>query len=335
VIIDRPSDHILTLKKLAIGYERGNALLSDVNLSVLQGEMVALIGRNGTGKSTLLKSMIGLIPLLGGTCFLDNIPLHSQDPVKRAKKVSYVSSQLSQLPSISVSELVALGRMPHTGWMGRMNTEDKRMVEQALNEVRMDSLMDRKLDHLSDGERQRAMIARAFVQNTPLMVLDEPTAFLDIPNKYELIRLLTRFRNGGKTSVYSTHDLETAMMCADKLWMIHKDRMLEGAPEDLGIGGIFNHLFDATGITFDEDARRFKYTVTPKGSIKLTGESDNAFKWTRSALERLGFVMEEDADTFIKVNALESKFEWIITRNGQTNSFKNIYSLARFLTKYN
>ena len=157
--------------------------------------------------------------------------------------VSFVSSQVSQLPSLTVGELVALGRMPYTGWMGRLNQEDRNLVEQALEEVQMTTFEDRKLDCLSDGERQRAMIARAFVQDTPLMVLDEPTAFLDIPNTYDLIRLLSSFRDRGKSIVYSTHDLETAMQCADKLWVIHEGKILEGAPEDLGLSGLFNECF--------------------------------------------------------------------------------------------
>lgn len=329
------SDHIIALDHMAIGYERDHALLSKINLSVRSGEMVALIGRNGTGKSTLLKSMIGLIPLLEGTCYLDNEPLNTYDLRKRARKVSYVSSQISQLPSISVSELVAMGRMPHTGWMGKLGPEDRGMVERALAEVQMGSFMDRRLDQLSDGERQRAMIARAFVQDTPLMVLDEPTAFLDIPNKYELIRLLTGFRNGGKSIVYSTHDLETAILHADKLWVIHQGEILEGAPEDLGISGLITSLFDSSGITFDEESLRFKYAEQARGTIGLRGRSDHALLWTRSALDRLGFEVKDDGDTQLEVIAKGAEYRWIISGNDKSFSFENIYSLARFLIKLN
>ncbi|MEN8227215.1 MAG: ABC transporter ATP-binding protein [Bacteroidota bacterium] len=326
-------DHIIALENLAIGYHKDSALLSGVNLSVRPGEMVALIGRNGTGKSTLLKSMIGLIPMLEGGCYLDSAPLSSYDLRRRAQKVSYVSSQVSQLPSISVLELVTLGRMPHTRWMGKLGEHDRSMVKQALEEVQMGSFLDRKLDQLSDGERQRAMIARAFVQDTPLMVLDEPTAFLDIPNKYELIRLLSGFRSGGKSIIYSTHDLETAMMCADKLWVIHGGKILEGAPEDLGISGVFTTLFHTTGIMFDEDSRRFKYAESPKGSIRLTGEPAEALAWTGSALERLGFDVKDDADSLIQVSKSKQGYVWVLSHNEQTHSFENIYSLARFLNK--
>ena len=334
-MIEKQAGHIISLENLSIGYGKQRVLLSELNLSIRKGEMIALIGRNGTGKSTLLKSMIGLVPLLAGQCYLEGKPLHLYPPRKRAQKISYVSSQISQLPSISVFELVSLGRMPHTGWSGKLGENDRKVVKQALGEVQLESFSHRKLEQLSDGERQRAMIARAFVQNTPLMVLDEPTAFLDIPNKYDLIHLLTGFRDGGKSIVYSTHDLETAMMCADKLWVIHNGQILEGAPEDLGISGIFNTIFDTTGITFDEDAMRFRYTESPKGSILLSGKPENALIWTRSALERLGFEVKDSADTHLQVHKSETGYGWILSQNEKTISFENIYSLARFLIKGN
>ncbi len=326
-----PVEHIISLQNLSIGYEKDRVLLSDINLSVRPGEMVALIGRNGTGKSTLLKSMIGLIPVLNGACYLDGVPFHTFDLGQRARKVSYVSSQLAQLPSINVRELVSMGRMPFTGWMGKLAPGDMQMVERALKEVQMETFVDRKLDQLSDGERQRAMIARALCQDTPLMVLDEPTAFLDIPNKYELIRLLSGFKDGGKSIVYSTHDLETAMHCADKIWVIHEGNILEGAPEDMGISGLYNTLFKAAGINYDEKARRFKYTSAQKGSIQLEGEPGKELLWTRSTLERLGFRVHKSGPLHLLVTVEGADCRWRLTGNGVVNSFENLYSLARFL----
>jgi len=177
------------------------------------------------------------------------------------------------------------------------------------------------------------MIARAFVQNTPLMVLDEPTAFLDIPNKYELIRLLTGFRNQGKSIVYSTHDLDTALMCADKLWVIHGGKIIEGAPEDLGLMDIFDTLFEGTGISFDETNRRFRYNEITRGSIKLTGGPGKAIDWTRSALDRMGIIVTENADSLLRVNQTTSGYEWVYTGHNHTCSFENILGLARFLIK--
>lgn len=329
------SDHIITLENISIGYKGEGALLNGINLSVKPGEMVALIGRNGSGKSTLLKSMIGLVPCLEGSCILKNLPLQSYDPLKRARQVSYVASQLSQWPSVSVRELVSLGRLPHTGWTGRMGDKDRVILEHALREVQLEPLADRKLDQISDGERQRAMIARAFVQDTPLMVLDEPTAFLDIPNKYELVRLLTRFRDSGKSVVYSTHDLETALACADKLWVIHGGGITEGAPEDLGIAGMFNALFSSSGITFDEELHRFKYPAAPRGNLQLRGEAGIALTWTRSALERMGIGIGGESGVELQLDPGNGTVRWHLSWEGGEQTFENIYSLARFLKKDN
>ena len=328
---DTQTEHIISLNQFAIGYQKENALLSQLNLTVNRGEMVALIGRNGTGKSTLLKSMIGLLAPQNGVCLLDGLPFGEYTLPQRAQRVSFVSSQHTQLPSLTVSELVGLGRMPYTDWMGRLTLEDKLLVKQALDEVQMGPFEERKLECLSDGERQRAMIARAFAQDTPLMVLDEPTAFLDVPNTYDLIRLLSRFRDGGRSIVYSTHDLETAMSCADKMWVIHEGRILEGAPEDLGLLGIFNELFSDSGIRYDEQAGKFLFSGKSRGTISLEGDQGKPLVWTRNSLERLGYRLENGAEHVIKIVPSQEGYRWILQKENGSTSFESLYTLARFL----
>jgi iron complex transport system ATP-binding protein len=328
---DTQTEHIISLNQFTIGYRKENALLSQLNLTVNRGEMVALIGRNGTGKSTLLKSMIGLLAPQNGVCLLDGLPFGEYTLPQRARRVSFVSSQHTQLPSLTVGELVCLGRMPYTGWMGRLTPEDKLLVKQALDEVQMGPFEERKLECLSDGERQRAMIARAFAQDTPLMVLDEPTAFLDVPNTYDLIRLLSRFRDGGRSIVYSTHDLETAMQCADKMWVIHEGKILEGAPEDLGMSGLFNELFSTSGIRFDEQAGRFLFSGKQRGRVSLEGEEGKPMVWTRNTLERLGYRLENGAEQLIRIESFPEGYSWILQKDGGSRRFENLYTLARFL----
>lgn len=330
---EEESKHIIQLTGLAIGHHKDQALLRDINLSVKPGEMVALIGRNGTGKSTLLKSMIGLTPLIGGTCSLDGASFDSYDLMHRARKVSFVSSNLSQMPSISVRELVSMGRMPFTGFMGRLYSKDEKLIKRALEEVRMSAFADRKLEHLSDGERQRCLIARALAQDTPLMVLDEPTAFLDIPNTYDLIQLLRGFREQGKSIVYSTHDLDTAMHYADKIWVIYKDEILEGAPEDLGISGLFDLLFESSGVRYDQESKRFRFTSPVKGTVKLEGKEGRELMWTRNAIERLGYQLANSAKKKILLKQSGSDTSWILEHLDRRLEFKNLYSLARFLNK--
>lgn len=324
-------ENIIGVERLAIGYNREQALIREINLSVHPGEMVALIGRNGTGKSTLLRSLIGLLPVLAGECRLMGTPIGHYPLRKRAQMVSFVSSQLSQLPAISVTELVSMGRMPYTGWMGKLSSRDASLVVEAIREVKLEAHREHTLDQLSDGERQRAMIARAFVQDTPLMVLDEPTAFLDIPNKYELIRLLGTFRDEGRSIIYSTHDLETAMQYADKLWVIHRDRIIEGAPEDLGIEGLFTKLFDTSGIHYDQLTGRFRYTGLVKGSVRLKGEPGNVLNWTRRTLERLGFRLGEPAGVEIEVMVHNAGPRWRVRREKEQTYFENLYTMAQYL----
>jgi iron complex transport system ATP-binding protein len=221
--------------------------------------------------------------------------------------------------------------MPYTGWMGRLTARDRHLIKEALREVKLESFAGRKLECLSDGERQRAMIARAFVQDTPLMVLDEPTAFLDIPNTFELIRLLTRFRNQGKTIIYSTHDLETAMQCADKMWVIHESIVREGAPEDLGLSGLFNEIFASSGIRYNEQLRRFFMQAAHKGYVQIEGEREDQLTWTRNAAERMGYSVEKSAGIKITARSSASGINWIVQNKGGVRQFENLYTLARFL----
>jgi iron complex transport system ATP-binding protein len=179
------------------------------------------------------------------------------------------------------------------------------------------------------------MIARALVQDTPLMVLDEPTAFLDLPNRYELIQLLTGFRQAGKAILYSTHDLESAMMFSDKLWVIHQGKILEGVPEDLGIEGVYDSLFESTGISFDEEIGKFKPESQVRGSIQLAGEDPGLLAWTRIALERLGYQLDENAALSLNVTVLKGRNSWTLTWQEGSAAFENIESLARFLIQEN
>ena len=214
-----------------------------------------------------------------------------------------------------------------------MGEEDRHKVDQALRVVGLQDYSDRPLDQLSDGERQRVMIARAFVQDTPVMLLDEPAAYLDIPNKYELIRILSQFRDHGKTILFSTHDLETAIMYADKFWVIQNAMIHEGAPEDLGLSGLFGRLFESSGIGFDQESARFRVSSAQRGSIHLAGESGDALLWTGRALERLGFlVKEEGGDQVVRVSSTGSETQWTVIRE-EEKTFTSLYKLARFLTQ--
>lgn len=323
---------MISLENISIGYQKAQPLLSKANLHAGEGEMVALVGRNGSGKSTLLKSLLGLLPLLEGECYLSGKSLKGLDHKIRARSVSYVSSQISGLPSLTVRELVSLGRMPHTGWLGSLGKSDWEMVDHIISEVGMEAYKERSIDQLSDGERQRVMIARALVQDTPNVILDEPAAYLDIPNKYELVRLLSLFRDRGKTIIYSTHDLETALMCADKFWIIDDGEIHEGSPEDLGLAGFFNQLFDSSGITFDLKSGKFIYALSSRRKVALSGTAGEAFAWTEHLLRRIGYTVVS-GDHSMRIEVLSGdKHQWKLVRGQSESSFDSLYNLARFLS---
>jgi len=327
----QPSHPMILVRDLAIGYQKDAVLLDHLKLRVEHGELIALIGRNGTGKSTLLKTILGLLPPLAGELLLSGSPLTSYSALKRAQLVSYVASGLPQLPSLSVEEVASLGRMPHTGWRGQLSRIDKEEVSEALRLVGMSKFRNRKLDQLSDGERQRAMIARALAQDTPLILLDEPAAFLDIPNTHELITLLTQFRSSGKAIIYSTHDLELAMQCADKVWVIHEDHIFEGSPEDLGLGGLFSRIFSSSGIAFDEATGRFLFSRGRAKRICLLGEHEQALIWTRRLLRRLEYQIDPLSQRILRVEPAGDWFRWQLEEDGREWPFEDLYNLARFL----
>jgi iron complex transport system ATP-binding protein len=324
---------VITLQHISIGYRPDAPLVKEANLHAREGELVALAGRNGSGKSTLLRSILGLTPLLEGYCLYRNTPVSSMDALTRARAVSYVSPGVDPQTSLRVRELVSLGRIPYTGWLGRPGHRDREVVDRALKEVGMESFADRRLDRLSDGERQRVMIARAVAQDTPVMILDEPSAYLDIPNKYEMVRILSTYRDRGKTIIYSTHDLETAMMSADKFWVIEGGRILEGSPEDLGLDGVYENLFASPGIRFDPETGKFRYRTASRGEVSLEGPENRVLYWTRHTLERIGFHLADEGAR-VQVNTVTGggKQKWVIRTAEGERTAQSLYELASFLT---
>lgn len=325
---------MIQLENISIGYRPGKPLAREVNLAARQGELVALAGRNGTGKSTLLRSMLGLVPLLEGRCLYNGKPLAAMDPLSRARTISYVSSRLDTRTSLTARELVSLGRMPYTGWSGRPGSQDREHVERALDEVHMRHLAERGVETLSDGERQRIMIARAVAQDTPVMVLDEPAAFLDIPNKFELVRILSDYRDRGKIIIYSTHDLETAMMSADKFWVLEQGGIREGSPEDLGMQGVFDRMFASPDLRFELESGRFRHRKPSKGQVLLTGDEGAVFYWTRHALERIGYaVTRKEAGIRVRIETTTRATAWEVDTGSGAEKMDSLYLLARSLTQ--
>ena len=213
----------ITLEQLSVGYKGFSPVVTDINVEIKSGELTCLIGSNGIGKSTLLKTLTGFLPKLGGRLLLDGRDIDLLSQRERAKYISIVFTYKTDVQNLSVAEMVGMGRMPYTGFWGKLNADDREIVAEAINMVGINHLKDRMVQTLSDGERQKVMIAKALAQQTPIILLDEPTSFLDFPSKVEMLQLLHRLaKETDKVVFLSTHDLELALRIADLLVELDK-----------------------------------------------------------------------------------------------------------------
>jgi len=324
---------IIESENLTLGYKQNgqlNTVCKQVNLHAAEGELIALVGRNGSGKSTLLNTLAGLNHSLSGKLTLFDKNIEQQNLISRSKWISYVSTEMIKVSNLTVFELVSLGRFPYTNWIGSLSQIDKDLIIKAINQVGLDAFANRSVAKLSDGERQRAMIARTLAQDTRIILLDEPTAFLDLPNRFEIIKLLLDLaRNYNKTIIFSTHDLSVALHHADKMWVISNGTLNEGAPEDLVLNGIFDTLFPETGLVFDAQRYSFIEPNDVTKNITLWAQSSDLYGITGKVLVRNGFtVIEcEREKAEILAECIDNRNSWILTTHKQTVT--SLYELAR------
>jgi iron complex transport system ATP-binding protein len=252
-------DPLLLVNSLLIGYSSGRRafqVLPELNASASAGELIAVIGRNGIGKSTLLRTLTGLQPALGGSILLSGKEISEYSRMELARKIGYISTEVVRTGSMSVYDLVALGRFPHTNWIGTLDIDSRKAITEAIRKSGMEGFEFRQVAELSDGERQRAMIARVLAQDAELMIMDEPTAFLDIAGRYEITKLAYDLTRLGKTIIYSTHDLNPALTTTDKIWLLFKDKLIEGTSDELISNGSFDRLFESSPIDFSSMLNR-------------------------------------------------------------------------------
>ena len=219
-------------------------LLDDVNATMSAGTLVALIGRNGAGKSTFLRAIAGLNRNYQGDIYIAGQNLKDISPLQLARSVSFVTTERVRIPNLRCRDVVAIGRSPFTNWIGRLSDEDEEIIGKSLNMIGMDQFAMRTMDTMSDGECQRVMIARALAQSTPIIMLDEPTSFLDLPARYELVELLKRLAHEeSKLILFSTHELDIAMKLADRIALIADGDLYYQSPEQLRESGILKDKF--------------------------------------------------------------------------------------------
>ncbi|MDR1983365.1 MAG: ABC transporter ATP-binding protein [Prevotellaceae bacterium] len=255
--------HSITIENLSLGYKNStnteHEIFPPFSLTACSSQFIALVGRNGIGKSTFLRTLTGLQNIFSGKICINGKPTETLSRKDYAELMSFVSTEAVRVLHLKVFDLVAMGRYTYTNLFGNLSINDEKIIVESLKMVGMNDFIWRNVSELSDGERQRAMIARALVQDTPIMILDEPTAFLDIPNKYEIILLLKNLaREKSKTIIFSTHDLNIALQLADKIWLMAKGKMYDGTPAQLIQTNAFDEMLENTMLKMENGEVKFK-----------------------------------------------------------------------------
>lgn len=283
----------IQLSDVTTGY-RGNPVTRDINAFLQAGELTCLLGPNGAGKSTLLKTLSAFIPPLAGEITIDGVSIRRLNSSMLARNIAVVLTRRPSTMNMTVEELVSMGRSPYTSFFGGLSKSDRKVVDDSIRLVGIDNLRSRNLNTLSDGERQKALIAKALAQQTQIVFLDEPTAFLDYPSKVEIMKLLYSIaRRENKTIFMSTHDLELALQIADKIWLLDKERGLEiGIPEDLAYRGLLGDYFQRGGLKFNYSTGLFEIEHESKASVRLSGEG-KLHSMVKNALKRNGFYTDD------------------------------------------
>ncbi len=248
---------MIALRNLTTGYGR-RTVATHLNAALRPGRLTCLLGPNGVGKSTLLRTLCGFQPPLEGQILIDGRDTATMTRKQLSQTISVVLADRPAVADMRAEEMVGMGRTPYTGFWGKLRAEDKKHVDEALRLVGIEPLAHRMVHTLSDGERQKVMIAKALAQDTPLILLDEPTAFLDFPSKVETLRLLRRLAHeAGKTIFLSTHDLEMAIQLSDDLWLLSADGLTHGPAEELSTSGTLARFAATDGLRFDAERKVF------------------------------------------------------------------------------
>ncbi len=280
---------ILSATELSLGYSKGvktNVIAENISFSLEKGKLTCLLGPNGVGKSTLIKTIMGQIPALKNQVYLDKKPSISLSKKELSKRIAVVLTEKISSANLTVGQIVALGRIPHTGWLGSLSKSDQEKVAYAINATHINYIQERPLSELSDGQLQKVMIARALAQDGEILILDEPTAHLDLINRYEIMHLLRDIAiKENKAILVVTHDLDIAIDTADEFWLMQCGMPLVcGSPEDLILNGQINLLLPTTNLRFEKISG--KVEETSRFVFPPIEGPEEAVKWVQSALRK-------------------------------------------------
>ena len=266
----------MELTDVSVGYPSGrrwphagqdHVVVAGIQASARPGQLTAVLGPNGAGKSTLLRSLMGLQPMLSGQATLEGTELDSLPPRERARRTAVVLTDRIDVGLLTGREVVELGRYPHQGFTSRLTDQEARLIQDTLDQLHAAHLADHRFAEMSDGQRQRILLARALVQEPELLVLDEPSAFLDVGARVDLMALLqTMAAERTITVIISTHEVELALRMSDSIWLIDNGRLTQGSPEELIINGSIGRVFETPATHFNPDSRTFELRVPRKSA---------------------------------------------------------------------
>lgn len=321
----------LITHNLTIGYapprKSAITIATGLNLSLQAGELTCLIGRNGVGKSTLMRTLAGVQKPLAGSVLLGDIAIHQLSVTDLAKHIAIVLTDPIAPSQMTGYDLVALGRHPYTDWAGRLSEHDIEMVDWAIRAVDATHLAKLPVSEMSDGSRQRLLIARALAQETNLILLDEPTAFLDVTSRAEMMSLLRYLaKSAHRAILLSTHDLDLALRLGDRLWVMDDGAVHIGAPEDLALSGVLGRVFKSGRMRFNANTMRFEF-IGDSHPIQVVGDG-LIYDLTCHALVRAGYVIGATGKT---VTIIENGDKHVWQMDNRT--FDSLYELVRGIEK--
>ncbi|MEO9804645.1 MAG: ABC transporter ATP-binding protein [Reichenbachiella sp.] len=300
-----------TLKIIGLNIGYGTKEIArEIDLTLAGGQLVCLLGQNGVGKSTLLRTLSNLQEPLAGEIKLDDKDIKRLDRRELATRLGIITTEKIGMSNMTVRELVALGRYPYTNWIGKESVEDTEKIEEAISRCKINYIENARLSAISDGQFQKAMVARVLAQDTEIILMDEPTAHLDVVNRVEMFQLLETIKEEtGKSILISTHELDLSMQFADELWLMNFNQpIITGTPEDLGLKGEIEKVFFHEEFVLDSRTGQVRMKHTPSRYFHLTGE-DKCVSWVQKALERKGYGLRSDGMT-IEVELKENVLVW-------------------------
>lgn len=319
---DSTQQIVLHTSGLVVGYPKNHAdttLFEPLSLNLFAGELVCFMGSNGIGKTTLIKTLAGILRPLQGT-------------VVQHKPTAVVLTDRINTALMTVRDLVTYGRYPYLNWSVSLTDADQELINSAITQVHLEQLADKRLDQLSDGQLQMAMIGMALAQDTDVLLLDEPTAHLDLNNRVEIMNLLRHLtRVSGKTILIATHELDLALQTADKIWLATPaSKIVEGTPEDLVLNGTFDEVFNLKG--FDLKTGKVIHTPYRNTSLQLEG-TGYEYLWTKNALERNGYTIANSASAVVQISTVDTTTTWLLQRNNTNTRYHSLQDLIAELNR--